>query len=482
MDGSHTIEGVALPAAIREAVRRVMQRLHKDHGEERVLTELANSGVPKEVYDAAIKRGEKVPKAMAEVLEGIAASDGAGAAGLAPVSETFGRMPGKEGAKFDISRRAQPFIWRDPALIPPRRWLYKPHLIRGFTSLTVSPGGVGKTTLGLCEALALATGRPLLGIKPVERTRVWFWNGEDPLEELERRVHAIAIHFGLGREDIEGWLFLGSGRDADLVIAEQSSEGVTIADPVVGAVTAFLRANEIGAVFIDPFVSSHRVNENDNNAIDRVAKTWGRIVHETGCAADLVHHMRKTGSAEVSVEDARGAVALVAAARHARTLRPMTEHEADALGVERDDRRFYVRIDDGKANLAPRASKATWFRLANVHLPNGDEVQAAAPWTPPDPHEAVTPADLMRVQECIAKGRTDNGEGWRENIRAGEAWVGHAVAEALGLDAALTRDAARIRELLKAWLKSGTLVKVERRINTKGKTAPFVEVGYRAEL
>jgi hypothetical protein len=276
-------------------------------------------------------------------------------------------------------------------------------------------------------------------------------------------------------------LFTGSGRDADLVVAEQDRSGVAIATPVVEALIQFIGANQIGAVVIDPFVSSHRVAENDNGAIDRVVKTWARVANATGCTVELVHHTRKTGGADVSVEDGRGASALLAAARHARTLRTMNDQEADSLGVQRDDRQAYVRIDGGKANLSPPASGAVWFRLANVHLPNGDYVQAASQWTPPDPFEGVTPADLLRVQNAIQAGRGEAGEGWRASVQAGDGWVGHAIARTLGLDVGRPREAARVRELLKTWLGSGALVKSERSINAKGKTAPFVEVGRWAE-
>jgi hypothetical protein len=377
----------------------------------------------------------------------------------------------------DPARWAHPFAWRDPVDIPPRRWLYKPHLIRSFVSLTVSPGGVGKSTLTMCEALALASGRSLLGVLPEERTRVWLWNGEDPMDEIERRIHAAMIHHRLAPADVDGWLFVGSGRDADLVIAEQDRFNVTVAAPVVDALIRFIEANQIGAVVIDPFVSSHRVPENDNGAIDRVAKAWGRVANVTGCAIELVHHTRKTGGSDVSVEDARGAVALLAAARHARTLRPMSEQEADGLGVERTDRLSYVRVDSGKTNLSPPAADAVWFRLANVHLPNGDYVQAASPWTPTDPFAGVTATDLLRVQQIVHAGRGDSGERWRANIQTGDAWAGHAVAQALALDASRPRDAGRIRELLRTWLGAGALEKVDRSINAKGKTAPFVQVG-----
>jgi len=104
--------------------------------------------------------------------------------------------PGRNGANVIAlpSIRATPFKPRDPATIPPRRWIYGKHYIRQFLTETVAPGAYGKSTLAMTEALAIVTGRPLLGITPDERTRVWYWNGEDPLEELERRLAAAYQH------------------------------------------------------------------------------------------------------------------------------------------------------------------------------------------------------------------------------------------------------------------------------------------------
>ena len=79
------------------------------------------------------------------------------------------------------------------------------------------------------------------------------------------------------------------------------------------------------------------------------------------------------------------------AARLLYTLTPMTEKEAEWLGVAETDRRSLIRLDSGKVNIAPPTSTATWFRLVGVPLgnatseyPNGDEVQAAERWLPPD--------------------------------------------------------------------------------------------------
>ena len=49
----------------------------------------------------------------------------------------------------------------------------------------------------------------------------------------------------------------------------------------------------IDAVIVDPFVSCHRVPENDNGGMDVVAKAWARIARDANCAVELVHHVQE---------------------------------------------------------------------------------------------------------------------------------------------------------------------------------------------
>jgi hypothetical protein len=392
-------------------------------------------------------------------------------------------------AAEDRAPFGRPFVWRDPAKIPPRRWVLKPAYPRGYITADAGSGGVGKTSLVIAEGVAMASGRALLGVQPERAGRVFYWNGEDELVETERRIHAALAHYELSFSDLGGRLFYGSGRERELIIARETPNGVTVFEPVVDELLAFVTDNQIDAVIIDPFVASHDVPENDNRAIDRVAKTWAKIAGKTDGAIKLVHHFRKTGGAEVSVEDARGAVALIAAARHARALRVMTDDEAQRLGVEAGDRWSYVRIDDGKSNLTPPADKIGWIRLESVSLANGDYVQVAMAWKAPDPFAGVTPKELQHVQQTIQRGRGDAPSGWRTakppdhaayawraSVQAGSAWAGYAVAQALGLDLRKIGDEARAKALLKAWLKSEALQVVKVR-DAKGREVPFVEVG-----
>lgn len=373
---------------------------------------------------------------------------------------------------------ARPFKWRDPKTIPRRHWLYGGHYIRSFVSATFAPGGAGKSALTLAEAVAMASGRDLIGHKPDCRLKVWVWSGEDPLVETERRIAAICLHFDLSRADVEEWLFYGSGRDADLVIAEQTRDGTTVNRPNVEGVIRLVQDLGVDVVIIDPFVSSHRVTENDNNAIDAVVKQWNGIANRTNAAVELVHHTRKTGGQEITVEDGRGAVALVAAARSARVINPMSKEEGERAGVV--NHRYFFRVDNGKANLRPPADGSEWFQFQSINLDNGiipgagDSVGVVTPWIWPDAHAGVTAAHLFQVQKLV-----DEGE-YRDSIQAID-WVGQAVAQVLSLDLTNKADKARAAALYRQWKTNGMFA-IEQRRDRKGVDRPCVVVGKWAQV
>jgi hypothetical protein len=302
---------------------------------------------------------------------------------------------------------------------------------------------------------------------------VWLWNGEDPTVELNRRVAATMKHFGIKQQDCQGRLYVDSGREMKIIIAKMQIGGATIIRPVVKAIKETIEKHGIDVLVIDPFVSSHRVSENDNNAIDEIAREWADIADKTGCAIELVHHVRKVGDAEVTVEMARGASALISAARCARVLNPMSANEGKKAGVE--SRRVYFRVNDGKSNMSPASESATWFHMRSVNLDNngryfeGDSIGVVTEWKWPDPLEDVTSKDLQAVLQAVGVGR------WRESPQAKD-WVGRAVAEALGLDLEDEQAKAKIKGLLKIWIKNRALVVVEGK-DDKGMDRKFVEVG-----
>lgn len=362
---------------------------------------------------------------------------------------------------------ATPFVWRAETEIPRRMWLYGRHLLRRFVSVDVAAGGTGKSSVKIGEALAMASGRDLYHI-PIHDgpLTVWLYNLEDPAEESERRIHATAKWFHIKPEDLADRLYVDSGRDQRCVIATETEYGARIAQPVYEQIKAQILQRKIDVLTIDPFVSSHEVSENDNRAIDAVVKAWGRLADECNCSINLVHHVRKGNGTETNADSARGAKALVDAARSVNVFNRMSPDEASLAGIAEDQRGFYFRVQNDKANLAP-PDKATWYRMNNVSLDNSDQVGVACPWSWPELFEGISTRHLIAVQKVVQEGD------WRSDPRSPE-WVGLAVAKALDFDAETSRK--RISKLLKEWTQNGAFEVVEK-LDAKSMPRKFVVVG-----
>lgn len=364
---------------------------------------------------------------------------------------------------------ATPFTWRDESLIPPRKWLYGRHLLRKFLSVDVAAGGVGKSSLKIGEALAMTTGRELYGKEIGDGPlRVWLYNLEDPMEETERRLHATAKHFRITPGDIGDRLFVDSGRDQPCVIAEETPNGARIATPVVDEIIRELTERQIDVLILDPFVSSHAVSENDNRAMDMVAKQWARIADICDCSINLVHHVRKQNGAEATADSARGAKALVDAARSVLVYNRMTSDEAAAANIPPEQSPFFFRTTNDKANLSP-AEKADWHRMNNVDLDNGDKVGVACPFQWPDLFDGVSMDKIIEVQQAIGAGK------YRADSRSAD-WVGNIISTTLGMDPTEDGSRKRATKMIREWMKTGTLIEVEG-IDAKRNPRRFVEVG-----
>jgi len=369
---------------------------------------------------------------------------------------------------------ATPYSGRDPATIPPRPWIYGRYLLRNTVTTVIAPGGVGKSSLMAVTALALVTGRPILGKTVWDGPkRCWLWNLEDDGDELARQIEGAARRHEIAPADYAGRLFVDSGLDgARLCIAVQDRGGLSILRPIVEALVVELIAQRIDVLIVDPFVSSHQVDENDNGKIDAVAKTWAEVAKRTGCAIVLVHHARKLDGRKVTTEASRGAGALTNAARATMVLNRMDADQGEAFDIPEGQRRRYFSVSDDKHNRAP-AEAVDWYRMESVPLGNsgpegGDSVGVVVRWIPPSAFDGIGPADLRRVQNRIAAAS------WREDVRSRERWAGNAVAATLGLDPEI--DRRRISEMLRQWIANGALKVAERR-DAKSMPRKFVEVG-----
>ena len=373
--------------------------------------------------------------------------------------------------KADNKLKASPFVWRDPLDIPKRPWVYGRYFLRHTVTAVLAPGGVGKSSFIVSTALALASGRPLLG-KSVHGgpKSVWYWNLEDDQDELARQFHAAAILHKVDQGDCGQRLFVDSALDgAELCTATDEMGEFKLIMPVIESIVEQLKRHAIDVLVIDPFVSSHQVDENANTKIDRVVKQWARVAKEADCSIVLVHHTRKLAGQQVSAEHSRGASALVNAARSTLVLNRMEGEEAEQFGIsDKAEQRRYFSVRDDKSNRAPPELQ-DWHRMASVELGNGDNIGVTEQWTPPDLFKGVSDDHLYRCQVAIHGGE------WRESPQASQ-WAGHAVAPILGLDMGDKGERAKASKIIKTWINNGALKTVQKPDEKRMQRA-FIVVG-----
>lgn len=348
---------------------------------------------------------------------------------------------------------ATEFLASELLNIPPRRWVYGHFLIRKFLSVLGAPGGTGKTAYAFAVAMSVILGRSLLGETVHDAGNVWIYNLEDPRDELLRRLQAVLLHYEVDPDEIQGKLFLDSGRERPLIVASLRSDGAIVISPIVEALTEELKRRNVCLLIVDPVIKSHRLEENSNEQIDVAVSLWNQVADEADCCVLLLSHFRKGGiSGEASAF--RGASALIDGARAAVSLSTMTKEEADHLGVDEVARRFHVRADNAKLNLAPPPDDTTWLRLTNVELPNGDNVQTVARWAPTSPFDGIPMPIVVRIMDVLSKGPSSGEQFTAAGNGADKArWAGSVVMREAG------KTPGQAKQILRTWLENGLVEK-----------------------
>ncbi|WP_324806369.1 AAA family ATPase [Sphingomonas sp. LY29] len=423
--------GLAFAAA--ELVRR-LPVLSGDEALERALSEFRERGVEPllpAIQKARVAARTAARERNARAHEEARTESERAEEELARLREARRQMVGTPSAARAIV--PTPFLWANPARLPRRSWLYGQHLIRGEVSLTLAPGGVGKTSLAAAEVAAMSTGRALLHDHPDRPLRVWWWNGEEPEDEMARRLAGVAKHYRLPPSAFADRLFIDNGNDLPLMLAEQGREGTKICTPVVEHLVEALKARRIDVMLIDPFVSTHNVHENDNSAIQQAASAWKAVAQRAGVGIGLAHHTRKLAGRDASAEDSRGGDALVSKARDARALNPMGEADATRHGIHKHERHSYFSTGTGgKSNMTPKSDRKVWFKLESVGLGNGalnapeDRVAVVTKWEPPVVEQDLSPLAVSRLADLMGERE------WRASKQA-RGWLGRLVAEAFEL-------------------------------------------------
>ena len=340
--------------------------------------------------------------------------------------------------------------------IPPRGWLLGNLLCRQFLSAIFGDGAVGKTALIIAMALSLAADRNLIGEHVFLRCRVLLICFEDGKAELRRRLTAAMLHYGISKADIRGHLFIATVNRSDAKLAHSKNGEVTVGKLRDALDQSIVRRNA-DATFLDPLVKAHAVGENNNSEIDFVAEILGELSVKHDCSFCSPHHTRKGPAEPGNADIGRGAGSLKDAFRLCYTLTAISKEEADRFAIGAEERASLIRLDSGKVNLVRRSANARWFKLVGVPLgnktelyPSGDEIQTVERWNPPDLFQNVSNITWNEILTEIDKG-LPNGQLYSDHGKATDRAAWRVVVRHTD------RTEPQARQIIKAWVKAGTL-------------------------
>ncbi|MCP1269469.1 AAA family ATPase [Acetobacter cerevisiae] len=308
--------------------------------------------------------------------------------------------------KISIEAKSQSLIliddeaW-DEGAIPARPWVAEGFLLRGAVTVIVGAPAAGKSSLMVGWAASLALGMEYGKLKPVQPLSVMTYNVEDDRDEQRRRFTAFLRWSGHSPCDLSSKL-ARLGTDGVGTLLTLSSETGICGTPAMQQLERELEARKPDVLMLDPFVELHEAEENDNTSVRTVMAYFRSLAIKYNMAVVLLHHTRKGAAGSPGDPDvARGASAVIGAARIVLTVSVMTEQEAQNFGLPADHHRYFSRVDGAKINAAP-IGKEEWFERQPYELSNGDRVAMMRPWTPPQ--DSVSVEQKLAITADLEKG------------------------------------------------------------------------------
>jgi RecA-family ATPase len=143
------------------------------------------------------------------------------------------------------------------------------------------------------------------------------------------------IHHKITRQEVAGWLFYSAMRREDGKLMMLDDKGRVIEGDLASALENTVAELKADVVSLDPFIKTHAVPENSNDAIDAVAQLLTDMSHKHNLAVDTPHHVSKGTPDPGNPQKGRGASAAVDAGRLIYTLTPMSENEDGKTGLPR---------------------------------------------------------------------------------------------------------------------------------------------------
>lgn len=310
---------------------------------------------------------------------------------------------------------------------PETPWIIPGLLPEGVPSVLAARGGVGKSWLALQACVALATGKPFLGIPLGEPRSSVFLSFEDTEDVMHRRVHQlVSLYRSFG-----DW----TREDTDLVdrnflcgFVDWKARGATTYLPLlVPRLQGFYEyiqgvGIQPGLLVVDTFA---RVADGDENAVKDVRPVMTaalQLADITGATPLILHHVGKgqdgirgnggkkpTLTDRMAMDWVRGAGAIVDNSRSVIQITVLREDEAESVSLDADTARHggYAVLGSTKMNGAKRGD---WVLIEQTDcgawVPMRDGVEILARLRGKKALEALTKQTLLvsRVYQAWTRG------------------------------------------------------------------------------
>jgi len=312
-----------------------------------------------ELFKAAKDRGKPDYEAQATINSGFKGGE------ASPITCPFGNIRPELNIPIEetpVNDRWTPSFFNRKDLTNLSK-LRKPQLFKDWSTedihITTADGGTGKTTLKLCEAIALALGESFLGFECKTPGRTLFITGEDTKEKIGAMIGAILKQMGLldGSPENEKKVrtvmdSILVKKDSDLCIISKTKQGfITVNHEAFQKVVQAIEDIRPKMIVFDPISSFWGSEAALNDMSKAVAKFMGMLVEESSACVEVINHMGKSSSSNKDMTQfaGRGGTGLPSHARVSRVLRPVFEEEFEDLTG--------MTLQDGQAAMLCNVNK-----------------------------------------------------------------------------------------------------------------------------
>lgn len=246
-------------------------------------------------------------------------------------------------------------------------WIYED------VGVLIAPGGTGKTTLVLFEAIHIVLGWRLFGAEIINAGPVMILTAEDDRNSLIGRLRLIADELGLSDDEIRRIKM-------NILISDVSGNPFKLSEIRGQAVVPSTRLDSLvrtvvkiqpAVVFIDPAISFGVGESRINDAEQGLIEAARRIRNEACCAVMFIHHTGKQ-NARLQLADqyaGRGGSAFADGSRMVHVLQPVDRAEwLKATGETLLDGEIGLLLSRPKISHAPPQPPIYLKRSGHIFL------------------------------------------------------------------------------------------------------------------